>query len=250
MSQAPAATEPVKEPKRTEIPNRLFLIPYPKIVFLYPTFLTALAVAIFHSIVGPSLTPPLEASAIVPSVIFLAVFTLNIIILGFDFPRTTSLMIFFLVVAVALGLVLLFVLYPDFLPILTGALLQFQPTANAAFFWAIAVVIFVITVVAWVYARFDCWEARPNELLHHHGLWGDLERFPAPGTRIDKEINDVFEYLLLRSGRLILHPANERRPIILDNVPFIRKKEAILTRMLGALQVDIRDEPTAQDGTT
>ena len=93
-----------------------------------------------------------------------------------------------------------------------------------------------------IVARFDCWEARPNELLHHQGLWGDLDRFPAPGVRIDKEITDVFEYLLLQSGRLILHIGSERRAVVLDNVPFITRKEKALTQLLGTLQVDVRPE--------
>jgi hypothetical protein len=90
--------------------------------------------------------------------------------------------------------------------------------------------------------RLDYWEVRPNELLHHHGVLSNLERFSAPNLRIDKEINDLFEYLLLRSGRLILHPSNERRAIILDNVPFIKDKERQITQLLGALKVDIRDD--------
>jgi hypothetical protein len=61
-------------------------------------------------------------------------------------------------------------------------------------------------------------------------------------VRIDKEITDVFEYLLLQSGRLVLHISNERRVVVLDNVPFITRKEKALTRLLGTLQVDVRPE--------
>ena len=52
----------------------------------------------------------------------------------------------------------------------------------------------------------------------------------------------MFEYLLLQSGRLILQASEERRAIVLDNVPFIRKKEEAITRMLGALQVQVRPD--------
>lgn len=72
---------------------------------------------------------------------------------------------------------------------------------------------------------FDYWEVRANEILHHHGFLSNLERRATPNLRLDNEINDLFEYMLLQSGRLILQPANERA-IILDNVPFIKKKEA------------------------
>jgi hypothetical protein len=68
--------------------------------------------------------------------------------------------------------------------------------------------------------------------------------------RITKEIDDVFEYMLLRSGRLILHPSNEPRAFVLDNVLFIDDKEARITKMLGALQVQLREDsprPKAAD---
>jgi hypothetical protein len=83
---------------------------------------------------------------------------------------------------------------------------------------------------------------RPNELLHHHGILSDLERFSSPNLRIDKEINDIFEFVLLRSGRLILHPSNERRAIVLDNIFFINSKEEAITKLLGALQVQVREQ--------
>jgi hypothetical protein len=57
------------------------------------------------------------------------------------------------------------------------------------------------------------------------------------------EINDLFEYLLLRAGRLVLHPSNEPRAIVLENVMRIKSKEAQLTKMLGALQVQFRSGP-------
>jgi hypothetical protein len=55
----------------------------------------------------------------------------------------------------------------------------------------------------------------------------------------------LFEYLLLRSGRLILHASDERRAIVLENVFFINKKEQQLTKMLGALQVQVRNQNSA-----
>ena len=253
MSEAPRSAEaalresmsaPLRPGRAGESSKPIFLIPYPKIIFLYPSLLTALVVACWLSFVDQPLDPN-NPAAVIPTVVFLGVFTLNLVILAFDFPRTTSLTIFFLCVAVGLALALLFVKQPDLLPQVTEVLLKFRPVASTTFYWTFAVVLTLITVAAWIEARFDCWEARPNELLHHHGIWGNLERFSAPGLRIDKEISDVFEYMLLGSGRLILHLANERRAIILDNIPLIKKKEAALTRMLGALQVEIQTENTS-----
>jgi hypothetical protein len=117
-----------------------------------------------------------------------------------------------------------------------------RPFANAKFYGILATVLLLIYIAVAVSVQFDYWEVRPNELLHHHGVLSDLERFSAPNLRIDKEINDLFEYLLLRAGRLILHPSNERKAIVLENVFFINKKEQQITKMLGALQVQIRTD--------
>ena len=222
-------------------PSRILLVSYPKIVFLYPTFVVSLAAAIYLSLTRQPVDTT-STEAIVLSVVFLGVWATNLVVLAFDFPRTSSLSLFLLFVAVAMGCVLLSVLKPDVLPYVAGKLREFHPLANASFYWTFSISLGLATLGAIIVARFDCWEARPNELLHHQGLWGDLDRFPAPGVRVDKEISDVFEYLLLQSGRLTLHLSSERRAVVLDNVPFITRKEKALTRMLGTLQVAVRPE--------
>ncbi len=64
----------------------------------------------------------------------------------------------------------------------------------------------------------DYWEILPNEILHHHGPLSDLERYPTMNLKFDKEIPDVLEWLLLGSGRLVLHVPNVSKAIVLDNV--------------------------------
>lgn len=222
-----------------DAPSRVLLFSYPKIVFLYPIFMASIVAAICMGVFAQPLDPAHRASTAI-STIFLGLFAVNLVILAFDFPRTTSLTLFFFVAAVAMGLVLLFTFHPNLLPAITHALAAFRPLANATFYWTIAGVLGVILSAVFLTVRFDYWEVRPNELLHHHGFLSNLERLAAPNLRIDKEINDVFEYLLLRSGRLILQASNERRAILLDNVPFIDKKEEAIMQMLGALQVQVR----------
>lgn len=218
-------------------PLRILLVSYPKIVFLYPTALAALVAAIYLSFLREAMAA--DTGAIVLSVVFLGVWIANLVVLAFDFPRASSLSLVFLLIAVLMGGALLAVLKPEVLPYAAEKLRAFHPLANASFYWTFFISLGLATLGAIMVARFDCWEARPNQLLHHQGLWGDVDRYPAPGVRIDKEITDVFEYLLLRSGRLILHIGSERRAVVLDNVPFINRKELALTRLLGTLQVDV-----------
>ena len=172
---------------------------------------------------------------------FLVVLSINLVVLGFDFPRTTSLTLFFVGVAAVLGAVLLVIYFPNVLPTLTDWITSIHPQANAPFYWIVSIVLAVIFGLVLVNRRFDYWEVRPNELLHHHGVLSDLERFPSPHLRVEKEINDIFEYMLMGAGRLILQPSGERKAIVLDNVPWISHKEKEITKLLGALQVQVRE---------
>jgi hypothetical protein len=215
-------------------PDPVFLVSYPKIVFLYPTVIASLFGAIYMLAIG--------SNPVLPAQIFLAVLAVNLVVVSFDFPRTTSLTLFFAAVAVCVGLWTLFHLNANMVPWINAQLLKVRPEANAAFYIIFTISMLFIFTCVLVSRRFDYWEVRPNELLHHHGVLSDLKRYSAPNLRIDKEINDVFEYLLLRSGRLILHPSQERRAIVLENVMFINQKEERITRMLGALQVRVRHD--------
>jgi len=245
VSQArsePADKAQTRRDKAADPPRSIFLVPYPKIILLYPILLASIGAAIAMHFFGGTVDHQPNHAAIVVAEIFLAITAVNLVILAFDFPRATSLTLFFFVVAIVLGFVLLVTFKPQVMPMLQDAFARLRPAANATFYWSVAGVMAAIYVAVFISVRFDYWEIRPNELLHHHGILSDLERLSAPSLRIEKEINDVFEYFLLRSGRLILHPSDDRRAIILENVPFIDRKEESITRMLGALQVQIRKD--------
>lgn len=215
----------------------IYLVSYPKIILLYPTFFASLLAGILSLFLS-------DAWKFDLAIIFLTILGLNLVVLSFDFPRTTSLTLFFLIVAIGLGLTLLFRMNPDVLPAIHHILAQLKPMANETFYFCFAAMLGIIYTIVLINARFDYWEVRPNELLHHHGFLSNLERFSAPNLRISKEVNDVFEYFLLGSGRLIIHPSTEPRAFVLENVPMIDAKERRITRMLGALQVQVRDSRT------
>lgn len=215
----------------------IILVSYPKIILLYPTFIASILAAILTSIYRLDS----EHNSTI-AIVFLTLMTVNMVVLAFDFPRTTSLIVFFVFVTIGMGLLLLSIYVPSVLPAVTRMLEEIKPLANSTFYVCFASMLGLIYVGVFVHVRFDYWEVRPNELLHHHGFLSSLERYSAPNLRISKEIDDVFEYLLLRCGRLIIHPSNEPRAFVLDNVLGIDWKETAITKMLGALQVQIRDE--------
>ena len=233
-------TSPAAQGKAAdEAPDSVFLVPYPKIVFFYPTLVLAVVAAICMHLFGKPLGPENHVAAGVGA-LFLGVFAINLVVLAFDFPRTTLLTLFFFAAAVVMGLVLLFTFRPGLWPAIEDFVKRFHPMANATFYWTIA-----------LSAGRDVPRRRgggPLRLLggprQRTAAPSRLPQQPraasAPNLRMEKEINDIFEYLLLRSGRLIIYTSNDRQPIVLDNVPFIDRKEQAVTRMLGALRVQVR----------
>jgi hypothetical protein len=235
-------TPPPGAERESDQSPRIFLVSYPKIVFMYPTLLAAILAGIYMWIANRE-----EPRTHIVCGLFMAVLVVNLVVLAFDFPRTTSLTLFFFLAAVVLGLLLTFKFKPELLPLLGKAFEAYEPHANATFFFSIAGALSVVFAAVLINVQFDYWEVTPNELLHHHGILSNVERLPSPNMKIDMEINDLFEYLLLRAGRLILHPSSEPRAIVLENVLRIKSKEAKLTRMLGALQVQVRVAPRTEE---
>lgn len=233
--------------KKSTNERGILLVSYPKIVFLYPTWVLAFLCGLYMYFIGDKhLADVTEHAGIVAcGWSFLLLMSLNLLVIAFDFPRATSLTLIIGIVALVLGSTLIFINFPNVFPAITGFLRRFNPVANSTFYMVLATMFTLIYAGVYFSVQFDYWEVRPNELLHHHGMLSDLERFPSPGLRINKEINDIFEYLLLGSGRLILNSADERRSIVIDNVFFISSKEKAITKLLGALQVQVRpSEPT------
>ncbi|MHC4600234.1 MAG: hypothetical protein ACYS47_14635 [Planctomycetota bacterium] len=221
-------------PKKKEV-DHIIIRPWPKMVFLYPSLILSIVFGIF-SAVEPSLTGP----GVDMAVYWLLAFGVNIFVMAFEFNRLRSTAIFSMIIA--LVAILLYAGKEADLSILSsisGAVMSIQPLANSRFYFAMAGIMVVLFVFMFLHTRFDYWEVTHNELRHHHGILGNVERFPAPHLRFTKEINDVVEFLMLLSGTLVLFPASESRTLVLHNVPRINRIERNLEHLLSKLAVDI-----------
>jgi len=239
----PAVTPKPDSSRKRNKSNSILLVPYPKFIFMYPTLIVATIAAIVMYFGGyHTIDPATQNLPVVMTSLFLVVMMANMFVIVFDFPRATSLTLVFVVTTALMGLWILTLVRPGILPSIENLVSGVRPAANTTFFVCISVAMMLMYVAVFISVRFNYWELRNNELLHHHGFLSDLKRFPAPNLRVDKEINDVFEFVLLGAGRLILHPATEKRAIVLDNIMFVGNKERELTRVLGAIKVQIRDD--------
>jgi hypothetical protein len=276
-SSTPVSSGPQRAPG-----IRIFM--WPKVIFLYPTALVALFCALGMAWIHDRTHDPTKPiKAAVPAdqlspghenlpdtaatsmdkvdrfktpqnlmaMFFLGMFAFNLLVMALDFPR-------FSLVAVILGIsfVLFFILwlgsyfqlnllYPIHL-IFSGI----YATANKGFYLMVFVTMLFVFGIIWVTRFLDYWEVLPNEILHHHGPLSDLERYPTMNLKFDKEIPDVLEWLLLGSGRLVLHVPNVSKALVLDNVLFISLKEKALKNVMSRLEVRVTTDQEAGEETT
>lgn len=179
-------------------------------------------------------------------IIFLSVFAINLLIIAIDFPRFTILLLVLGVFGFGFFFLWLNVYY-DLVPPLVNALEAVFVVANAGFYFMIAFIITMILGIIFMTRYLDYWEILPNEILHNHGPFSDLERYPTMNLKFDKEIPDILEYAILRSGRLVLHVGNERKSIVLDNVLWIDRKEDRLKKLMSRLEVRITSDQEAAE---
>ncbi len=256
---------------------------WPKVIFLYPTALVALVCALGMSIIHDRTHDPTKSikSAIDPktlspehnlsdipatnmtkvdrfltpqnllAMLFLGMFAFNLIVMALDFPRFT-------LVAVILG-----ILFGLFFLLWLGAIFHWDlmkpihalysgiyAVANKGFYLMVFLTLMLVFTVIYATRWLDYYEVMPNEILHHHGPLSDLERYPTMNLKFDKEIPDVLEWMMLGSGRLVLHVPNVAKALVLDNVLFITAKEEALKKVMSRLDVRITTDQEVGETTT
>ncbi len=227
--------EEPKPPAETCSPGDLHMVilrPWPKVIFFYPTMLAALIIGGWQAMEGAA-----EASRNA-GLVFFAVLALNLLVISFEFSRLKTVAIFFLLLAVFFLLLYLGTKFAV-LEFLQRIIAGLSISASTPFYLSLGAYLLLIFLGIFINTRWNYFEVRHNEIVHHTGFLGDIRRFPSPNLKMTKEITDVFEFLLLGSGRIILYPASEQEAIVLDNVLNINRVEKEIKKLLSAIQVEV-----------
>lgn len=219
-----------QEQAGAEAIQHVIMRPYPNVVFLYPTFVCSL---ICGALCRTSVAPENLGA------VFIIVLGLNLLTLSVEFSRIKTVALVLLIAALIFLGLFLNTKYALFAT-LQSLIARVTIVANSQFYFAVGVIFAILYLIVYINTRFDYWELTPNELLHHHGFLGDLERFPAPNLRVTKEIGDVVEFLILTCGRLVLYPASTDRAIVLNNIMRVNSVEKNLKALLGTISVRVR----------
>ena len=212
----------MSEPKKTI--DHVTLRSYPKVIFLWPLLLVSFVLFLLQL-----LDPGAEIEAIY-GLIWMITFFVNLFILALDFSSAK----FFVLVVIVIIFILLFVFF--IMPYLgTWAIINFFITWQ--FYGMIALILAILWGLTWIATRFDYYKIERNEIYHKTGIFTSAERLPTKSLRIKKEIPDVFEFFLLRAGRITLLPGHGD-VIPLPNILNINKKEKQIDWLLSHISIE------------
>ena len=227
-------TETTETTTATEPPS-VIIRPWPKVVFLYPIFLCATAFWLLSALGGDPPEGQLTTFGWMGDAFMLVTF-LNLLVFAFDFSRIKSITILFGLLAAAFALFWANENWEVIGP-LKGIVATIDCSMNTWFYGVFSVMMGGILLLVLVNTRFNYYEVNHREILHHHGYLGDVTRMPTTGLRLNKEIYDLMEFLLLRSGRLIFYPSTSREAIVIDNVLNVNHVEDRIKDLLSVVAV-------------
>jgi|694.fasta_scaffold02045_22 hypothetical protein len=227
----------------TSTKNEVLIIRnWPKMIFMWPTALMSLICGMIATFA--------HSWDHVFGAAFLVCFSFNLLVITYDFPRSTSLTMLAVMVAAVLGIILLNQYY-GFIPRVQQWLSTLDFKASADFYYAIFAGMLLLFIGMALVTRFDYWELTSNELIHHSGMLGNSERFSTAGLKLNTEINDVFEYLLAGAGRIIMTIPGAPRPVVLDNVlrfnSIMERSKHLLSRRV--VEIEREETPKPKDTT-
>ena len=218
-------------------PSRLVIRSWPKIILMIPTLIMALicgAVNFGHS--PPAIDAPFGLVHLL-GLLFLLVLLVNLTLLLYDLSLRGFLIVSLLIVVIVLAIFLLNRYVEGGAWRAIGRALSLRVYANAAFYFVFALVLLFNLAVAWVLTRFHYWVVERNEIIIHKGYMAEQERHPTAQARFKLVIDDVVEYALMGSGKLVFTFGDDKSERELETVLFVHRKAKILDELLGRMAV-------------
>jgi len=238
---APAGDISVKQAMAStgqSAPDRIVIHPFPKIVLMWPVMLFSLV----FFFLGGGVTDEALVDKSALGVIWILVFFFNMLVQTFDFGRTNFLAT---IASSALLFVGLWVWDLQTDAEIYGSIFKFfetyQLNMHPNFYAMMSAMFAVLFLMAFATTRFNYWVLSPNQLTHKHGILGDERHYATINMAVEKEIPDVFEFMLFGSGRLIFKPgvgADANKALVVDNVFRVNHVESKVREFMRFIRVD------------
>ena len=122
---------------------------------------------------------------------------------------------------------------------------------NPSFYWIWLLFLSSLIGVSVLWSRTETWLVEDQTLIRKRIL-GRRTRWPLDNFSYLKTIPSMYQYVLLRSGRLVLWPRRHDIPIIIDHVPHINRVVEYLEAHGASAQTvdDDMDDESVDAGTS
>lgn len=227
-----------EQTQQRKVVDKIIIHPFPKVVLLWPVMLISLAFYLLGG--GVTDAPLLDPSAL--GWWWMVLFFFNLLVHTFDFGRNNFITT---ITLIGLGFLGLWVWDLQSDTEVYGTIYAFfgnqQLDMHPNFYAMIAAILAVLMLMAFITTRFNYWVLAPNQLTHKHGILGDERHYATINMSVEKEIPDVFEFLLFGSGRLIFKPgvgSDQHKSLVVDNVFRVNRLENNVREFLGVIKVD------------
>ncbi|MFX1417759.1 MAG: hypothetical protein ACFE9N_02435 [Promethearchaeota archaeon] len=215
-----------EQTKQKKYPTEIYIRSYPKVIFFYPLLITSLILWLIQSF--------FTTNEPVLGYIWFIVFFVNIFVTAFDFSSTKFFVLILAVVIIIL--IVIFLVLPNFSVDFGNFTIQLGLPYQ--FYMVMSLILALILGVVVLSTRFEYYKIERNEIIHKAGIFSSAERFPAKSLRFKKEIPDVFEFFMLRAGKMVIMPGKADEVMILPTVLNINKKEEQLDWLLSHVSVE------------
>ena len=213
----------------TKKEETVYIRNYPKVIFFWPLALTSFVLLWIQLLMGD------QPNAFL-GYFWIAMFFINLFVTAFDFSSSKF---FLLVLIIIVGLlVVIFLGVSGRLSFSAAAVQTFNFGLTWPFYMVMSVVFAFVLFFVFIDTRFSYWKIERNEMYHKSGVFSSAERYPVSSLRIKKEIPDVFEFLFLRAGSLVLMPGRQEEVIQLPTVLNINKRINELDTLLSHVSVE------------
>ncbi|MBD3197694.1 MAG: hypothetical protein GF317_21760 [Candidatus Lokiarchaeota archaeon] len=207
--------------------EEVFLRSYPKVIFFWPLFLTSLVLWIIQLFM-PAPEPVL-------GYFWVGMFFVNLFVIAFDFS-STKFFVLILIIVVGLLIVIFLVLPEIELSGIGGT--TFNLALTQEFYLTMTLIFGLVLGIVIINAQFNYWKVERNEIYHKSGIFSSADRYPVQSLRIKKSIPDVFEFLFLRAGSMVLMPGRADEVIQLPTVLNVNKRSEEIDRLLSHVSVE------------
>jgi hypothetical protein len=212
-------------PPEEKIPDRVGVTSYPKVIFLWPTWILSFIFWLV-GIVGNTFDATSNLHWI-----WLFIFTFNIFVISFEFPAGKFLLVILFILAVAI------IFFTGIIPGLSAFALPYI-IINKEFYLFITLLFTIVYGMLWISRRFNYLEVTSQQITYHVGIFADERRYPAPSVRFEKKTEDVFERILPPfCAKLIMKVEGGEAAEILECVPRINTRLDNIKKILEHLKV-------------